>query len=317
MIDSMKESIYFNSMKNVYPISAVAKATGLSIDTLRAWERRYSAVVPRRSRRGRLYSEHQLKRLQLLRQATESGYAIGQVARIDNDKLTGLVRKIGHTPASPAVHQSVSAKPYAGLLTAIGEYDYAKADRELRRMAFALADCRSLVHHIALPLMREVGERWRTGRCSVAQEHMLTSLLTGLLSSYIGLFNSISPPARILFATPSSERHGFANLAAALLAAAGGLGVVDLGTDLPVADIVVAVRKSKADVVILSLATKPQAETWKQLRLLARKLPKSAKCWIGGPADVFDDKNALDSRWEVLRDFGALEDRLIAIGAKF
>ena len=37
-----------------YPIRAVAKLTGLGIDTLRAWERRHRAVTPVRDDRGRI-----------------------------------------------------------------------------------------------------------------------------------------------------------------------------------------------------------------------------------------------------------------------
>jgi DNA-binding transcriptional MerR regulator len=33
-------------MPTSYPISAVAKLTGIPLDTLRAWERRYRTVIP-------------------------------------------------------------------------------------------------------------------------------------------------------------------------------------------------------------------------------------------------------------------------------
>src|ERR1017187_4817576 len=52
-----------------YPIRAVSKLTGISIDTLRAWERRYKAVVPTRNARGRLYNAAQVRRLTLLHAA--------------------------------------------------------------------------------------------------------------------------------------------------------------------------------------------------------------------------------------------------------
>ena len=35
-----------------YPIRAVSRLTGIGIDTLRAWERRYGAVTPVRDDRG-------------------------------------------------------------------------------------------------------------------------------------------------------------------------------------------------------------------------------------------------------------------------
>jgi len=48
-----------------YPIRAVSKLTGIGIDTLRAWERRHSAVTPIRDDRGRLYTEADIARLRL------------------------------------------------------------------------------------------------------------------------------------------------------------------------------------------------------------------------------------------------------------
>ena len=51
----------------VYQVQAAARLTGLSTDTLRAWERRYGAVTPGRVGRGRGYTRQDIARLQLLR----------------------------------------------------------------------------------------------------------------------------------------------------------------------------------------------------------------------------------------------------------
>ena len=60
-----------------YPIRAVARMTGLSVDTLRAWEHRSEAVVPTRNQRGRLYSDVQVARLKQLADLVAHGHAIG------------------------------------------------------------------------------------------------------------------------------------------------------------------------------------------------------------------------------------------------
>src|SRR5580700_7640026 len=65
-----------------YPIRVVSRMTGISVDTLRAWERRYHVVTPDRSPRGRLYNESHVQRFLQLRDAVASGYAIGQVAAL-------------------------------------------------------------------------------------------------------------------------------------------------------------------------------------------------------------------------------------------
>ena len=64
-----------------YPIRAVAKLTGVAIDTLRAWERRHSAVTPIRDDRGRMYTDADIARLRLLRGAVEHGRRLGGPGR--------------------------------------------------------------------------------------------------------------------------------------------------------------------------------------------------------------------------------------------
>lgn len=305
-------------MSSTYPISAVSRLTGIPLDTLRAWERRYQVVTPKRSDRGRVYTEKQVKRLMLLRQAVESGHAIGQVAKFQDQSLRELLdRATFLTQTQPAAPNLVSEDLLAPVLHAIERYDYALADRELNRMSTAIASPRNLVREVALPLMRTIGERWHQGKCSIAQEHMLTSLLSALLSSFIRTYTPTDPPARVLFATPRDERHSFPNLAAAMLTAAGGLGVIPLGTDLPKEDIVMAARKSGARVLLLSVSKTPDAERSDDLLYIARKAPKSTALWFGGAPELFLEHITEGSRWRVLHDFHALERELTRLGARF
>ena len=300
-----------------YPISAVSKLTGLPLDTLRAWERRYRAVVPLRSKRGRMYSEEQIKRLILLRQAVEQGHAIGQVAGIKDRALRELLDNGHSLTAAESVKVPASQDLVAPVLHAIERFDYATADREINRLAAAMASPRDFVHQAALPLMRAIGESWHEGKCSIAQEHMLSHLLSALLASMVRAYSPSNPPARVLFATPRNERHAFPNLAAAMLTAVGGLGVVYLGTDLPAADIVLAARKSAADVVLLSMATPPVPETLEEFTFIDRKLPRSTALWLGGSPELGLEQAVAGSRWLVLKDFLTLEHQLSALGARF
>jgi DNA-binding transcriptional MerR regulator/methylmalonyl-CoA mutase cobalamin-binding subunit len=306
------------SVPALYPISAVSKMTGISLDTLRAWERRYRAVTPKRSTRGRLYSGEQARRLILLRQLVDHGYAIGQVARVEDRGLQDLLDAVNSVVwTQPGNKKERHATLSAPVLRAIERYDYGQAFRELNRLAAALANPKDLVYQVALPLMKTVGERWHEGKCSIAQEHMVTSLLSGMLASLMRVHLASDPPARVLLATPCNELHGFPNLAAALLTAAGGLGIVHLGTDLPDEDIVLAARKSAADAVLLSLSNTLTDETARSLREMARKLPGKTALWLGGAPRVFSQHAMKDSRWLVLRDFEALEKELAALGARF
>ena len=65
-----------------------ARLAGLPVTTLRVWERRYGVVAAPKTATGqRLYSQHDVQRLRLLRQLTDRGHAIGTMALLPLDAL--------------------------------------------------------------------------------------------------------------------------------------------------------------------------------------------------------------------------------------
>ena len=63
------------------------------------WERRYGAVIPRRSETNRrLYSDDDIHRLRLLGEATENGHTIGNIAGLTGDELRDLLKDDQNTP---------------------------------------------------------------------------------------------------------------------------------------------------------------------------------------------------------------------------
>lgn len=75
-----------------YRIGDVARFVGVSTHALRAWERRYGTVEPHRTPGGsRLYDAQQIDRLKTLKQLTDFGHSIGEVARLSLDELKRLL----------------------------------------------------------------------------------------------------------------------------------------------------------------------------------------------------------------------------------
>ena len=78
----------------LFQIKVVSKLTGLTADTIRAWERRYEAVQPVRSDSGvRMYTSAHVSRLELLRRVVSRGHAIGRVSHLSDDQLRGLLEE--------------------------------------------------------------------------------------------------------------------------------------------------------------------------------------------------------------------------------
>lgn len=78
-----------NISDTVYKIGAVSKLTNIPVDTLRIWERRYSVVVPIRSKTSdRLYQTEDINRLTLLKMLVDKSHSIGTIAKLSNEQLS-------------------------------------------------------------------------------------------------------------------------------------------------------------------------------------------------------------------------------------
>ena len=169
------------------------------------------------------------------------------------------------------------------LLAALDAYDTVSLDHELGRLALALPP-RELVHRVVLPVMKEVGDRWEAGTLGSGQEHLLSAAMRNLLGGVLRLSGARRGTRRLVFATPSGDRHEFGILAAAILAALGGLGVVYLRLDLPAAPIADAAKLTDAEIVVLGLTfAATQEPSMVEVRALAGELPASTELWLGGP----------------------------------
>jgi DNA-binding transcriptional MerR regulator len=71
-----------------FTIGAVARLTGISVDTLRVWERRYEGLAPARtSTNRRRYGEKDIRRLTLIKQLLDQGHSVGAVAHLSEAAL--------------------------------------------------------------------------------------------------------------------------------------------------------------------------------------------------------------------------------------
>jgi MerR family transcriptional regulator, light-induced transcriptional regulator len=290
-------------MQTRYPIRAVAKITGLSLDTLRAWERRYQAVVPERTGRGRQYGTEDIERLRLLNQLVQKGHAIGGIASRSDEELRGLLTR---QPSQPVTAPKPPADMLASILAAIESFDSLRASDELGRLAAVLSP-RDLVYQVAVPLMHEVGIRWHNGKLAIAQEHLISEMLRTLLGSMTRLFRPPNPAMTMVLSTPAGESHEFGILAAAMLASLAGVEPVYLGPNLPAREIADAARRTSAKVVALSV-TFPSETTLEDLNALAAAMPEDAELWVGGAGSADLDLTQLGRKTVWIKDLPAFEN---------
>ena len=151
-------------------------------------------------------------------------------------------------------------------------------------------------------------------RGGIAHEHLLSATMRSLLGSFVRIHARRDAHVRLVFTTPSGDRHEIGILGAALLAASRGLGVSYLGPDLPAADIVEAVRASHAQVLVLGLTLEQTGRAFaRELAAILDGLSPSVEVWAGGPAAPRHAER-LQPRALVLGDFGMYLQQLDRVG---
>jgi DNA-binding transcriptional MerR regulator len=81
-----------NHHEATYRSGAAARLSGVPVETLRVWERRYGITDPGRSEQGqRQYSFEDVRRLGLIKQLVDGGNPIGTVAALDVPQLLALM----------------------------------------------------------------------------------------------------------------------------------------------------------------------------------------------------------------------------------
>jgi MerR family transcriptional regulator, light-induced transcriptional regulator len=275
-----------SALKPLHPIGVVAERTGLSLDVLRIWERRYGVVEPTRDEAGRrLYTDGDIERLRLLAQATSSGQSIGQIAAFPVDMLRELVRgaeaaqwestrPVGRTAGAAELVEQALARTRA--------MDGAGVEEVLRRAA-SLLGAPVFLEEVVADLSRRIGDGWHRGELTIAQEHLTTAVLRPLPAQLRASLPVLPAAPGLVVATPVGERHEIGALLAAAAAAVEGWRVTYLGADLPADEIASAVLDTDARAVALSsVYVEDVPLVLAELKRLRETLPRDVAIVLGG-----------------------------------
>ncbi|QYF95930.1 MerR family transcriptional regulator [Massilia sp. PAMC28688] len=106
-----------------YRSGVAARLAGLSVETLRVWERRYGVCDTERSEHGqRLYSAPQVRRLGMLKQLVDNGHPIGMLAGLSSEQLEAMALGAGaaQTMQSGPIRLAVVGEGLARRIAAAG-----------------------------------------------------------------------------------------------------------------------------------------------------------------------------------------------------
>ena len=267
----------------LFPIRTVSELTGVNSITLRAWETRYGLIEPVRKASGhRLYTQEHIDLINRVVGLLDRGMRIGQAKAevlsgsdteggVDDERQDGWRRYIN------------------GMIAAIIRFDEYALERTYAD-ALSHYPVRLVTEKLLTPVLKEIGERWVSGKGSIAEEHFFGFYLRNKLGARFHHRAQSQTGPKLLMACLPGDLHEIGLLLFALDACDHGFQTILLGASMPLDEFPDAVKKTECDALVLSGTIEPGDKVIRQfLPRLVKKL--TVPVFIGGNvvASNFDD----------------------------
>jgi len=298
-----------------YTIQMVAKLSGVGVHTIRAWEKRYKAIVPARDLAGhRIYSKTDLEKLILLNKASQLGFGISKIAGL---KASELIKKLeefgvesGTEVAEPLkneknqfveVQQSVTI-----ILMALKAYKLDIVSKELFKLKLFL-NARDFAMSVVLPMMSELGKAVDKGEYNVSHEHALTAILKFHMGNYIYYSESKKMDNRqidYLVAGIEGDYHEFGVMIATMLCRHYNKSAYYLGPNMPIDSMVDAAKALNVPRIIIGATSVDLnfgvkfTETY--IEKLFKGLDETVEIYLGGNVQISAAK-AYQKRFQYIK----------------
>jgi len=227
----------------LYNIGVVSRMTGISMATLRAWERRYDFPQSERTDGGhRLYTERDILRLRWVKERIDNGMQTAQsINALRHQEKTGnlFFSDVLKTPQNSMSYdysdyfESIKKR----LLNALEKHDVLNAD-EIFTEGLASISPDDMIVRVIGPLLSDIGESWEVGKIFIATEHLATNYLRQRLMMWMLSGPPIKIRKPIVLACAPEEWHEGSLLIIGAILRRRRYPVAYLGQSLPLDDLV-------------------------------------------------------------------------------
>ncbi|MDQ6725300.1 MAG: MerR family transcriptional regulator [Actinomycetota bacterium] len=270
-------------------IGELSRRVGVSVELLRAWERRYELFSPLRTEGGfRLYHEDDERRARRMVEHLAAGQSAAEAAR--------SARREAENALPAGVEDALPAETPGPMARAVGDQlregldglDETSANAALDRLLSGLA-LDTVVRDVVLPHLHELGDRWeRDGDMVIAQEHFASALLRGRLLGLARGWGGGYGPMALLACLPG-DQHDLGLICFGLALRANGWRITFLGPDTPLSTISATVDLLRPALVVLTAMVPPGGIAISLLAAIAARAPLAL---AGAGVDAADARAA-------------------------
>jgi DNA-binding transcriptional MerR regulator/methylmalonyl-CoA mutase cobalamin-binding subunit len=265
----------------MYTIREAADRAGMTSELLRAWERRYGIVTPRRTPAGyRLYDEPAIARVRAMRSLVDEGWTPSAAAAAVKDLPDG---ELPHAaPPRDVTAEDTTTELIQRFVRAAADMDTVGVQSFLDEVS-ARGSFEAVMNRYLFPALHALGDAWERGDVSVAAEHAASAAVQRWLSAaYEAASASRGATQPVLVGLPPGARHELGALAFATAARRSGVTVHYVGADLPATDWVAAARATDAAAAVIGVPTAADATAARRVASALRRADGDLQVFFGG-----------------------------------
>lgn len=256
-------------------IGQLAQATGISIDAIRVWERRYGRPVSVRLPSGhRRYTHEQVRWLRRVAEALAAGHRPGKIVGLTEEELDSLL--------TAAHSKTAFDEQTVERIELIRTYDRVGLLRSFEDQVGSEGIPHFLDEGLP-PLLSALGRCWADGTLQVRHEHFGSEVLEDFLRGLKDRLRKTTGGPAVILTTLPGERHSLGLHMATVHAMLAGAHPILLGSETPESEIVAACADLRAVTVGVSVSLgSGGVQTDRALASLREALPASIPLVAGG-----------------------------------
>lgn len=290
-----------------FTISQLQRYSGISVHSIRAWEKRYNALTPSRSEGNtRYYDGKQLRRLLNIASLMNSSHKISELCSLPDAKLHELInRKLEKETLLSEKDELLVTQMVSSAL----EFNEPLFDKVFSHALLSYG-VEATYLRVIYPALKRLGVLWSAAQIAPAQEHFISNLIRQKLNASIDLLplDTRSKNHWLLF-LPENEFHESGLLMANYLVRHAGHRCTYLGANVPFDTLKDAVKMVKPTSLLFFLVTKDDEEEDKALLRMMSQHFTSQKIFVAAEATRFSNPKTPKSI-SLLHSLQALKEEL-------
>jgi MerR family transcriptional regulator, light-induced transcriptional regulator len=274
--------------EGLFPIRTVCALTGIHPVTLRAWERRYGLIRPKRTPKGhRLYSGEDIELIRHILRLLDQGVSIGQVGQLLEGRKTPAPARSGE--AESRDHAWTAYRMH--LLEAIAVLD-SRGMVAIWDDALSLFSLETVVNQLALPVQRSLWERPAADQPAAVELAFFSRWLRQILDTRLRQLSPATGEFGVIVAPLDEPPADICLLRFALACRRSGIQAHLLTPGAPLAGLDALAAKAAARAVILYSEGAPGQIARISNFCEAREAGDAVICALGAGFDPLPDRLA-------------------------